>query len=116
MLQKRKLVIFRNYYHEFYKSQNENVREKVNYVLFLITIADRLPSKFFKHIKGAYGLYEIRVEFESNFYRIFCCFDEGNLVILFNGFTKKSRMTPKKEITKALKIKDEYFREKINYG
>jgi len=116
MLQKRKLVFFRKYYHDFYKSQNEKVRDKVNQVLFLITIADRLPSKFLKHIKGTHGLYEIRVEFESNLYRIFCCFDEGNLVILFNGFTKKSRKTPKKEITKALKIKNEYFRVKIIYG
>ena len=58
-------------------------------------------------------LYEIRIEFESNIYRIFCCFDEGNLVVLFNGFQKKSQKTPKSEIDKALKIKEEYFKVKI---
>jgi phage-related protein len=58
---------------------------------------------------GTDGLFEIRVEFQSNIYRIFCCFDEGNLVILFNGFQKKSQKTPKKEIEKALRLKDEYF-------
>jgi phage-related protein len=48
-----------------------------------------------------------------NIYRIFCCFDEGKLVILFNVFQKKSQKTPQKEIDKALKIKQEYFDEKL---
>jgi phage-related protein len=57
-------------------------------------------------------LYEIRVEFESNIYRIFCCFDKGKIVVIFNGFQKKSQKTPKTEIDKALKIKEEYFNQK----
>lgn len=61
---------------------------------------------------GTDGLFEIRIEFESNIYRVFCCFDEGNLVVLFNGFQKKSQKTPKKEIDKALRIKDEYYKLK----
>jgi len=61
---------------------------------------------------GTDGLYEIRIEFESNIYRIFCCFDKGNLVVLFNGFQKKSQKTPKKEIELALKLKEEYFNTK----
>ncbi len=62
---------------------------------------------------GTDGLYEIRIEFESNIYRIFCCFDKGNLVVLFNGFQKKSQKTPKKEIELALKLKEEYFNSKM---
>lgn len=58
------------------------------------------------------GLYEIRVEFESKIYRIFCCFDKGNLVVLFNAFQKKTQKTPKKEIVLALKLQDEYFNSK----
>ena len=58
---------------------------------------------------GTDGLYEVRIEVESNIYRIFCCFDKGNLVVLFNGFQKKSQKTPKKEIDLALKVKYEYF-------
>ena len=61
---------------------------------------------------GTDGLYEIRIEFESNIYRIFCCFDKGNLVVLFNGFQKNSQKTPKKEIELALKLKNEYFNSK----
>ena len=116
MKKKRQLVFFRNHYHEFYYSQEQKVKEKINSILFLIVYAERIPSKFFKYLKGTDGLYEIRVEFESNLYRIFCCFDEGNLVILFNGFIKKSRKTPRKEINRALKLKDEYFKEKLQYG
>jgi len=69
-------------------------------------------KKFFDQMTGYDGLFEIRIEFESNIFRIFCCFDEGNLVVLFNGFQKKTQKTPKSEIEKALKIKQEYFEYK----
>jgi len=90
----------------------KKVQEKISFVLFTVSVAPRIPVRFFQHIAGTDGLYEIRVEFESNIYRIFCCFDKGSLVILFNGFQKKSQKTPKSEIDKALKIKEEYFEEK----
>jgi phage-related protein len=79
----------------------------------MITILDRIPKKFFKSIEGIKGLYEIRIEFESNIYRIFCCFDKGNLIILFNGFQKKSQKTPSNELKKAEKILNDYFNEQI---
>ena len=63
-------------------------------------------------MSGYDGLFEIRIEYESNIYRIFCCFDEGNIVVLFNGFQKKTQKTPKKEIEKSLRIKQEYFEYK----
>jgi len=112
MEQLRKLVFFRTYFRDFADSLPKKVQEKINLVLFTISVAPRIPVKFFKHITGTDGLYEIRVEFESNIYRIFCCFDRGNLVVLFNGFQKKGQKTPKSEIDKALRIKEEYFREK----
>jgi phage-related protein len=68
-----------------------------------------VPEKFLKHLKGTDGLYEIRVEFESNIYRIFCCFDQGTLVVLFNSFKKKTQKTPKQELVLAKKLKNEYF-------
>jgi phage-related protein len=66
----------------------------------------------FEHIKGYDGLFAIRIEFESNIYRIFCCFDKGNIVVLFNGFQKKSQKTPTREIERALRIQKEYFEYK----
>ena len=73
---------------------------------------DRVPEKFLKHLTGTDGLYEIRIEHKSNIYRLFCCFDEGKLVVLFNGFQKKTQKTPKQEIVKALKIKQDYENKK----
>jgi phage-related protein len=108
----RKLIFFKNYFEDFFNSLPAKVQDKIDYVLFLVTVADRIPSKFFEHLSGTDGLYEIRIEFESNIYRIFCCFDSGNLVVLFNGFQKKSQKTPQSEINKALKIKEEYFKLK----
>ena len=89
MDKKREIIFFKNYFYDFFNSQSEKVKDKIDYVFFLITTFDRLPSKFFKHLKGTDGLFEIRIEFESNIFRIFCCLDEGKLVVLFNGFQKK---------------------------
>lgn len=96
----------------FYLAQPHRVQEKVEYVFKIIKTVQNIPKKFLKHLSGTEGLYEIRIEFESNIYRIFCCFDKGNLVILFNGFQKKSQKTPRKEIDLALKLKAEYFNSK----
>jgi len=112
MDKKRQLIYFKNYFWDFFNTQTEKVKDKIDYVLFLVTVADRIPRKFFEQMSGYDGLFEIRIEFESNTYRIFCCFDEGNIVVLFNGFQKKSQKTPKEEIEKAVRIKQEYFEQK----
>ena len=108
----RKIIFHNNHFIEFYQNQDDKVKTKIQYVLELIKQVDRVPEKFLKHLTGTDGLYEIRVEYQSNIYRIFCCFDEGKLVVLFNGFQKKTQKTPKKEIEKAIKIKTEYENEK----
>jgi hypothetical protein len=90
MDQQRKLIFYKNYFNEFFNPISSKDQEKIDYVLFLITVADRIPKKFFEHITWTDGLFEIRIEFESTIYRIFCCFDERKLVVLFNGFQKKS--------------------------
>lgn len=111
----RQIIYFKKYYFDFFDKQSEKVKDKIDYVLFLITIADRIPQKFFQHLEGTNGLYEIRVEYQGNIYRIFCCFDEGNLVVLFNGFQKKSQKTPFNELDKAVKIMKEYFDEQLKW-
>ena len=97
---------------EFYQKQDEKVKEKIKYVLELIKQVEKVPEKILKHLNGTDGLYEIRIEYQSNIYRIFCCFDKGNLVILFNGFQKKTQKTPNNELEKAEKLKNEYFENK----
>jgi phage-related protein len=109
----RQIIFYKDYFLDFYNDQTAKVKDKIEHVLFVVSVAERIPKKFFDHMTGTDGLYEIRVEYQSNIYRIFSCFDEGNLVVLFNGFQKKSQKTPTGEIEKALKIKAEYFIEKV---
>lgn len=108
----RKIIFHEHYFQEFYLEQNQNVREKIAYVFAVIKTVDKVSEKFLKHLTGTDGLYEIRVEVGSNIYRIFCCFDKGHIVVLFNGFQKKTDKTPKQEIALAEKLKLEYFKLK----
>jgi len=112
MNSQRQIIFHKHYFIDFYVEQNEKVQEKIEYVFKILRTVQNVPKKFLDHMTGTDGLYEIRIEFESNIYRIFCCFDKDNLVVLFNGFQKKSQKTPKKEIDLALKLKDEYFNSK----
>lgn len=88
----------------------EKEQEKVQYGLLLLKTQDRLPGKFVKFIRD--GLYELRTEYRGNIYRVFFIFDEGAIVVLFNGFQKKTQKTPPSEIEKALKIKEAYYGDK----
>lgn len=108
----RQIIFHEHYFINFYIEQSEKVQEKIEYVFKIIRTVQKVPKKFLDHMTGTDGIYEIRIEFESNIYRIFCCFDKGNLVVLFNAFQKKTQKTPKKEIDLALKLKDEYFKLK----
>lgn len=88
------------------------MKGKIDEVLYILVVLERIPVKFFSHLTGYEGLYEVRIAYSSNIYRMFCCFDEGNLIVLFNGFQKKSQKTPQEEMDRVLKIKAEYFEEK----
>lgn len=107
----REIVFYKDYFDNFFETLPNKIKDKIDEVLFMMTILERVPTKFFKSIEGVKGLFEIRIEYESNIYRIFCCFDKGNLVVLFNGFQKKAQKTPTKELNKAKKIMEEYFNE-----
>lgn len=108
----RQIIYYKHYFEEFFDKQTEKVKGKIDEVLFLISVVERVPKKFLDHMTGTTGLYEIRIELGSNIFRIFCCFDEGRIVVLFNGFQKKTQKTPKSEIEKAEKLKTEYFKQK----
>jgi phage-related protein len=108
----REIRFYENYFIDFYISLDSSIQEKIEYVFKVIRTVDRIPQKFLTHIEGTDGLYEIRIKESSDIYRVFCCFDAGRIVILFNGFQKKSQKMPRKEIDKALRIKQDYFKNK----
>lgn len=108
----RNVFYYRRYYLDFFATLKPEVQKKFNWTLKLLSTVDRVPEKYFKHLTGSSGLYEIRVEVGSDIYRVFSFFDKGQLIILVNGFQKKTQKTPKNELELAEKIKQQYFDEK----
>ena len=109
---KREIKFYKHYFNEFSVAQTDKVRKKIAQTLVWLQTLDRLPVTILKSIEGKKGLFEIRVEFGGDIFRVFCCFDEGSLVILFNGFQKKTQKTPLVEIEKAERLMKEYFESK----
>ena len=112
----RQVVAYANYFKDFKKTLSKEILQKIYQIFIYIMTQEQVPVKFLKSITGVVGLYEIRVEESGNIYRIFCCMDEGRLVILFNGFQKKSQKTPPEEIERAKRIMNEYFAQKNKKG
>jgi phage-related protein len=108
----RKLSTYGKYFFEFYNKLDKDLQEKIDWVFELIKSVEHIPKKYFQHLENSDGLFEIRIEFKSNIYRVFCFFDEGNLVILMNAFQKKTQKTPKPELELAKKLKKQYFTDK----
>lgn len=108
----RTVIAYKNYFEDFYLKQKSKVQDKIIWTLDLIEELPRVPETYLKHIENTNGLYEIRVKQGSDIYRIFCFFDDGKLIILANGFQKKSQKTPNQEIEKAIKLKEAYENEK----
>jgi phage-related protein len=104
----RNIFLYESYFTDFYKKQSEKVQDKILWTFKVIETLQFVPIDYLKHIEGTDGLYEIRVQSGNDIYRIFCFFDKGKLVVLANGFQKKTQRTPKSEIEKALRIKEEY--------
>lgn len=108
----REVIAYKHYFEEFLLKQPTKVQNKIYKVLEIIETYERVPSTYLKAIIGVKGLYEARIKLGSNIWRVFCFFDKGKLVILLNGFTKKTQKTPKKEIDKAINLMNSYYENK----
>jgi len=108
----RKIMFYKNHFQGFFEKQSKKVKAKIIWTFDLVEELPRVPETYLKSIANTSGLYEIRIQVGSDIFRIFCFFDQGHLVVLANGFQKKTQKTPIKEIEKALKIKAEYENEK----
>ncbi|MBR4651025.1 MAG: type II toxin-antitoxin system RelE/ParE family toxin [Prevotella sp.] len=103
----RKILYYKQYFIDFFMSLDEGAKKKVAYVLDMLKTQQRLNQNFVKHIRE--GVYELRAQHNGNIYRAFFIFDDGDIVMLFNGFQKKTQKTPQNEIEKAIKLKEEYY-------
>jgi len=108
----REVIAYKDYFETFLIKQPIKVQDKIFKVIEIIETYERVPSSYLKLIAGTNGLYEARIKLGSNIWRVFCFFDEGRLVILLNGFAKKTQKTPKKEIDKAIRLMIMYYEEK----
>lgn len=108
----REVIAYKDYFESFLLKQNKKVQDKIYKVIEIIETYERVPSSYLKIINGSNGLYEARIKLGSDIWRVFCFFDHGKLVILLNGFAKKSQKTPKKEIDKAIRLMNMYYDEK----
>ena len=106
------LLFFESYFEDFFVQQKPKVKEKIIWTLELLQELPVIPSQYLKHIHGTDGLYEIRIQNGGDIFRIFCFFDDGQLVVIINAFQKKTQKTPKNEIELAEKLKKQYFDEK----
>ncbi|NIJ54521.1 type II toxin-antitoxin system RelE/ParE family toxin [Dyadobacter arcticus] len=107
----RDIFYYENYYLDFFEELKPEVKKKFNWTFQLIATIDKVPEKYFKHMTNSTGIYEVRVEVGSDIYRVFSFFDKGNLIVLLNGFKKKTQKTPESELDLAEKLKKQYFNE-----
>ena len=107
---KRKIRTYGGYFESFMGELSEKEQEKIHYGLLLLKTQGRLTKKFVKLIRD--GIYELRTEYGGKIFRVFFIFDEGEIVVLFHGFQKKTQKTPQGEIEKAFKIKEAYYADK----
>lgn len=107
----RHIFYYKTYYLDFFEKLNPTEKKKFNWTLQLIATVEKVPEKYFKHLSGTQGLFEVRVEVGSNIYRVFSFFDKDKLIILLNGFQKKTQKTPKNEIQLAVQLMSIYFDE-----
>ena len=104
-------IFYKDYFERFFVKQTEKVKAKIIWTIELIEELERVPENYLKHLESTKGLYEIRIKHGRDIFRIFCFFDQGKLIVITTGFQKKTQKTPKIEIEKALKIKEEYENE-----
>ncbi len=108
----REVIAYENHFEEFLLGQPQKVQDKIFKIIEAIETLERVPANYLKSMEGTNGLYEARIQLGSNIWRVFCFFDNGKLVILLNGFQKKTQKTPKNEMDKALKLMTKYYTEK----
>jgi putative addiction module killer protein len=107
---KRNIIAFRDYYKDFMNSLSNEEQNKVRKSLLILENEEKIPYHYIKYIRD--GIYEFRVNYGNNEFRLFYIYDGNTIVVLFNGFKKKTQKTPQKEIEKAIKLKKDYYGQK----
>ena len=97
---------------DFLDSLSGKQFQKVAWVLQLIEELDVIPTTYLKKLTNTDGIWEVRVQFGGNIFRLLGFFDGDNLVVLNHGFQKKTQKTPTKEIKIAESRRKDYLLRK----
>ena len=97
---------------DFLDSLSGKQAQKVLWVLRLIQELDSVPSQYLKKLVNTDNIWEVRVQVGNNIFRLLGFFDNDNLIVLTNGFAKKTQKTPSQEIELAEQRKREYLSRK----
>ena len=108
----KKIITYKGYFADFVEKLSKDEMNKVRRALDLFKVEDKVPRHFIKFIRD--GVYEFRVNYGNNEFRIFFIYDGDTIVVLFNAFKKKTQKTPESEIKKSIKLKEEYYAAKRN--
>ena len=106
----RRIITYGGYFERFMKELTQKEQQKIKYGLLLLKSQEKISTRFVKYIRD--GIYELRTLYNGNSFRVFFIFDDGNIVVLFNGFQKKTQKIPESEIELAIKIKVSYYADK----
>lgn len=106
----KKIIAYKGYYSDFMSKLSKQEQRKIQRALLLFETEDKIPYHYIKFIRD--GIYEFRVNYGSNEFRIFLIYDGDAIVVLFNCFRKKTQKAPNSEIEKAIKLKNEYYEQK----
>ena len=95
---------------EFLDELKSKDAQKVVWVLQLIEQHDIIPKTYFKKLVNTDDIWEVRAQSGNNIYRLLCFVEGQSVIILTNGFQKKTQKTPKNEIQLAEKRKMDWIR------
>ena len=108
----RTVEAYRNHFADFLAGLKQPVKDKIYWTIRLIETIPRVSEKYLKKLAWTEDLFEMRIEFGGDIFRIFCFYDDNKLIILLNGFAKKTQKTPRREVERALRLREQYYEEK----
>jgi phage-related protein len=97
---------------EFLDALSAKQAKKVTWVLKLLEELAFVPSQYFSKLENTTGIWEVRAQVGGDIFRILCFMDGNNVVVLTNGFQKKTQKTPRQEIDIAEQRKRDYLARK----
>ena len=106
----KRIFAFGDDFSRFMEKLSYKERSKINRALLLMETEDRIPHHYIKYLRDE--IYELRINYGHNEFRIMFIYDGNAIVILLNAFRKKTQKTPRLEIDRAIRLKNEYYEYK----